>query len=90
MAQNGTIAYVDAPKPCDFHKRMVQETIAMKQLPEAEAKQLLEGVPEATFDAKTRHGFWANMCDSCASEHSLYPGLLGVGRGQRLEVRHTP
>jgi len=87
MAENGTIAYVTVPKQCDFHKQEAEKTIRLKNLTGAVADLLLDGVPEATFDAKTKHGFWANMCDSCAEKHSMYPGLLGVGRGQRLEVR---
>ena len=36
---------------------------------------------EASFDAKTRQGPWANMC---TVHYGLYGTGLGVGRGQRL------
>lgn len=88
MAKNGTVAYIDAPKKCDFHKQDVAQTIAVKGLVDAEARALNEGVPDAEYDAKTTHGFWANMCRRCMYDHSRYgPENLGIGKGQRLELR---
>jgi hypothetical protein len=43
------------------------------------------GVP-AKYDAKTKKGPWANMCDECFKEEAMYPDL-GVGKGQRLVTK---
>jgi hypothetical protein len=36
---------------------------------------------EATYDGKTIHGPWANMCQECMNSYGVG---LGIGRGQRL------
>ncbi len=41
-------------------------------------------VVPAKYDAKTKKGPWANMCESCFRTHGIG---LGVGRGQRLILR---
>lgn len=43
------------------------------------------GVP-AAYDAKTRRGPWANMCEECFPREALYT-TLGVGKGQRLILK---
>lgn len=41
---------------------------------------------EAIVDAQTLYrGSWAFMCDGCWSVHGFY-GVLGLGKGQRLEL----
>lgn len=37
----------------------------------------------AKYDARTRHGPWANMCAMCYRVHRMYT-TLGTGMGQRL------
>ncbi len=44
----------------------------------------LVGQVDATYDGKTVHGPWANMCQS---HFDLYGVGLGTGKGQRLVVR---
>lgn len=68
MAENGTIAYIDTPKYCDF---------------------VHIGSPlEARYDFKTKQGPWANGCTTHYFEHRLY-GELGMGKGQRLQMREV-
>ena len=43
---------------------------------------------DAVVDAPTRHRLcWAFMCASCWDIHGAHPGKVGVGKGQRLEVK---
>lgn len=42
---------------------------------------------EAYYDARTTSGPWAYMCEACFKTHGVG---LGVGRGQRLEVKSAP
>lgn len=89
-AKNGTVAYVLIPKPCDFHMSEVERTIQEKDLPKKEADLLRKGVPDAEYDLRTRHGFWANVCEAHREEHAMYPDELGIGKGQRLEPMRGP
>jgi hypothetical protein len=41
----------------------------------------------ASFDAKTRLGPWANLCEACFAEHGIG---LGTGLGQRLVLAERP
>lgn len=43
------------------------------------------GIP-AAYDAKTKQGPWANMCEECFGDHAAYLEL-GTGRGQRLVLK---
>lgn len=38
----------------------------------------------ASYDAATKYGPWAYMCEGCFEVHGT--GQLGLGLGQRLEV----
>lgn len=46
----------------------------------------VDDVP-AVYDAKTRRGPWAYMCQGCFDAHSLR--RLGTGYGQRLVLKET-
>lgn len=46
------------------------------------------GVP-AAYDAPTKGGPWANMCETCWVTHRRTPEL-GTGKGQRLVVGEPP
>lgn len=89
MPENGTVAYIDVPKKCDYHKRAAENEIRDLGIFENsdEAKEMLDRVPDATADVRTKFGYWANVCDPCIEKYAMYPGLFGIGRGQRLEVR---
>ncbi len=39
----------------------------------------------ASYDAKTRFGYWAYMCGVCFKRYGIG---LGLGRGQRLIVKN--
>jgi ribosomal protein L37AE/L43A len=39
---------------------------------------------EAKYDARTKMGPWAFLCQSCFDKYGVG---VGVGRGQKLEVR---
>lgn len=41
----------------------------------------------ARYDAKTRAGVWASLCQECFDR---YGGGLGVGKGQKLFVLENP
>lgn len=43
---------------------------------------------EASYDARTNDGRWANVCDECFETHT--PGVLGTGRAQQLVVGEAP
>jgi hypothetical protein len=43
---------------------------------------------EASYDARTHTGQWANVCDECFETHT--PGVLGTGRAQKLVVGEKP
>lgn len=43
------------------------------------------GVP-AAYDAKTKQGPWANMCEDCFPVHAA-SSTLGTGHGQRLVLK---
>ena len=73
MTQNGTIAYINAPKECDFCR--IYGTDSEKQSP-----------ARAEYDFKTDRGPWANGCAEHYKRNRMYPDL-GVGKGQKLEVR---
>lgn len=74
MAKNGTIAYITSPKECDICKHL--GTQSEKDSP-----------ARAEFDVKTKQGPWANVCAPHRATHAMYPTELGVGIGQKLEVR---
>jgi len=40
---------------------------------------------EAAYDAKTKQGPWANMCELCFKEHGVG---MGIGMGQKLKLRN--
>lgn len=86
MPKNGTVAYVSQPKLCDFHKReaeiKVRDLKIASSLPEAQA--IMEAVPFAEYDFRTRVGYWANGCKDHWEKHRMYEDL-GIGKGQKLE-----
>jgi hypothetical protein len=73
---------------------------AKKELAKAPAGKKVErapGMPEKCdichgqlenlyYDAKTKEGPWANMCDSCWTVHRAY-SALGTGQGQKYDLR---
>lgn len=40
----------------------------------------------AVYDAKTKTGQWAYLCQSCFDDVAMYPDL-GTGKGQRLVLK---
>lgn len=42
----------------------------------------------ASYDAKTKTGQWANVCEQCFNTHTA--GVLGTGKGQRLVMGEPP
>lgn len=44
------------------------------------------GVP-AEYDAKTRQGAWAYMCQACWIDNAMY-SQLGTGMGQKLVLKN--
>src|SRR6478735_4259544 len=74
MAENGTIAYIDTPKMCDFPHPSLPGNLGAP------------GRVEARYDFKTKQGPWANGCTDHYFQHRLY-GELGMGKGQRLQMR---
>ena len=41
----------------------------------------------AKFDAATKDGRWANMCDTCMKIHGKYkPNQMGTGKGQAIRA----
>lgn len=54
------------------------------QLAESKACDVCGRTVGTTFvDGKTRHGPWANMCESC---HKVHGVGIGTGKGQRYET----
>lgn len=45
-------------------------------------------VPKAEYDAKTKSGPWANLCEACFERYTW--GVLGTGKGQRLVLEEDP
>lgn len=43
---------------------------------------------EASYDARTNDGQWANVCEGHFKSHT--PGVLGTGRAQRLVIGEAP
>lgn len=73
MAKNGTVAYVIALPKCDICKYIDMSP------PEDQA--------DAEYDVLTITGQWGNVCPPHRKTHARYPNRLGVGIGQKLEVR---
>ena len=73
MSKNGTVAYISTPKECDLCK-----TIGTQSEKDSPAR--------AEYDLKTKMGPWANVCEGHRQSHAMFKEL-GLGRGQRLEVR---
>jgi hypothetical protein len=73
MAQNSTIAYVTELPECYFCKNT--GTQSEKDSP-----------AKAEFDFRTKTGPWAFACMAHYEANRMYP-TLGLGKGQRLEVR---
>lgn len=73
MAKNGTVAYVIALPNCD-----ICQYVDLK--PPAE-------INKAEYDVITNNGQWGNVCPDHRKTHSMHPDRLGVGIGQKLEVR---
>lgn len=79
MAENGTVAYIteaDAKtRVCDICKYIGTTS-------ERESPAL------AKYDLKTKDGRWANVCENHRKTHAMFD-TLGIGKGQRLEVRNA-
>lgn len=43
---------------------------------------------EASYDARTNDGQWANVCEGHFQTHT--PGVLGTGKAQRLVIGEAP
>ena len=58
------------------------------RIPECDVHKYDKGVANvpAEYDAKTRRGPWANMCQACFDEEAMYPDL-GTGKGQKLILK---
>lgn len=54
------------------------------RLPECDIHKYDLGTPgvPAAYDAKTKRGPWASMCEPCWVANRYYP-TLGLGKGQR-------
>ena len=60
----------------------MERTIKFLKLPNCdECKSNWEIVP-ARYDAKTKYGYWAYLCEKCFKTEGIG---LGVGRGTKLE-----
>lgn len=64
-----------------------QTETRVKELPNCDFCEQIGIITPAQFDAKTKQGPWANMCQPDMVEHSMF-GIdgLGTGKGQRLVV----
>jgi hypothetical protein len=60
--------------------------VAVPSLPACDVCKYDLGQPDvpATYDGKTKRGPWAYMCEECFADQGIG---LGLGLGQRLEVR---
>lgn len=57
--------------------------VAMDEIPTSD----ICSVAPAAWDARTIHGPWAYMCESCAARLGSHYPTTGVGIGQRLTLR---
>lgn len=57
----------------------------MARIPECDIHKLDKGVAgvPAVYDAKTKRGPWAYMCQECFDKEAAFKEL-GIGKGQRL------
>lgn len=60
---------------------MSDETAVVEVLPSCDVCK-----EQATYDAKTVFGAWANLCQTCFNSFGI---KLGLGYGQRLVVREN-
>jgi len=61
-------------------------SVVVDALPMCDIHKYDLGQPDvpATYDGKTKRGPWAYMCEECFADQGIG---LGLGLGQRLEVR---
>lgn len=60
----------------------------VSKLPMCDIHKYDKGVDNiiAIYDAKTKRGPWANMCQECFDENAMFTEL-GTGKGQHLFVK---
>jgi hypothetical protein len=56
----------------------------VKELPQCDYCKEAGEVVNAEYDAKTKYGYWANVCKKHFNLHCIG---LGLGVGQKLEIR---
>lgn len=78
MPLNGTVAYVTQLPACNFCA-MIADMADLNGEPKTQ-------ITRAEYDFRTKDGRWAYGCAPHWEMYRMHP-QLGVGMGQRLEVR---